>query len=108
MNTALHFAAKKGRIEMAKFLLNNGAIPYAFNCQGQVPHELAPLHAQHIFMICNYCKKQGSIACRHCEVIYYCSKECSNKDYNAHQKIYCKFFQSRKSLDSMKDKDYYK
>ena len=99
MNGALHFAAKKGSTEVANFLLKNGAKPYAFNCLGQVPYEIAPEKAQHTYIVCNICKKPGLICCRHCEVVYYCSSECQKKDYSSHQKIFCKFFKQRATFE---------
>jgi len=41
-NTPLHFAAIRGTKEVAKFLMNLGANPYAKNHQGLVPYEVAP------------------------------------------------------------------
>mmetsp|Transcript_38752 Transcript_38752/g.52600 ORF Transcript_38752/g.52600 Transcript_38752/m.52600 type:complete len:143 (-) Transcript_38752:157-585(-) len=40
-NTPLHFAAIRGTKEVAKFLMNLGANPYARNNQGLVPYEVA-------------------------------------------------------------------
>ena len=38
-NTPLHFAAIKGTKDVAKFLMNLGANPYARNNSGNVPYE---------------------------------------------------------------------
>lgn len=56
-------------------------------------------------MVCNFCKKPGFITCRNCEVVYYCTPDCQKKDYTAHQRLFCKFFRTRKTFDGWGKKD---
>jgi ankyrin repeat protein len=76
-NTPLHFAAMRGSVEIAKYLINLGANPYARNNQELVPYEVAHLdHVRPEFQVCPVCKKSGTIICNYCTVIKYCDIEC--------------------------------
>ena len=76
-NTPLHFAAMRGVQEVAKFLMNLGANPYARNNLDQVPYEVATREdVKPYFAVCPVCYKPGQIPCNNCHVIMYCNVEC--------------------------------
>lgn len=63
-NTPLHFAAIRGTVQVAKFLMNLGANPYARNNLDLVPYEVAHLdHVRPEFAVCPIDKKSGTITC---------------------------------------------
>lgn len=66
-NTALHAAAQRGTKEVAEFLLNLGANPYARNNECKIPYELCTNdEIVNVFMVCPLCKKQALIPCQTC------------------------------------------
>ena len=97
-NTPLHFSAIRGTQDVAKFLMNLGADPYARNNQGLVPYEVCT-QADKVpyFAVCPVCFKPGYNECSNCHVIMYCNVECRKKDYYNHRKM-CAIFQKRKAL----------
>jgi len=95
-NTPLHFAAMRGTQDVAKFLMNLGANPYARNNQDLVPYEVATREdVKPYFAVCPLCFKPGALFCNNCGVIMYCNVECQKKDYYRHKPI-CISFQKRK------------
>ena len=76
-NTPLHYAAMRGTQEVAKFLMNQNADPYARNNQDLVPYEVATREdVRPYFAVCPVCYKPGAIYCGNCNVIMYCNIEC--------------------------------
>ena len=59
-NTALHYAAMRGTQDVAKFLMQLGANPYARNHQDLVPYEVATREdVKAYFSVCPVCFKPG-------------------------------------------------
>ena len=55
-NTPLHFAAIRGTVDVAKFLMGLGAQPYARNNQDLVPYEVASRpDVRPYFAVCPVC-----------------------------------------------------
>ena len=85
-NTALHYAAMRGTQDVAKFLMQLGANPYARNHQDLVPYEVATREdVKPFFAVCPLCFNPGLINCQNCHVIMYCNIECQKKDYYKHK-----------------------
>ena len=61
LNTPLHFAAMRGTVQVASFLVRLGANPYALNASGNVPYEEVTRNdvIEH-FWICGVCKKSNA------------------------------------------------
>jgi hypothetical protein len=97
-STPLHFAAMRGTVQVAAFLLKLGANPYAMNANGNVPYEeVTRDEVIETFWVCMNCKKSNAtLLCDNCSVVRYCSTECRQKDWMKHKKNVCKKFQDRK------------
>ena len=91
-NTPLHFAAMRGTQDVAKFLMNLGANPYARNNQDLVPYEVATRDdVKPYFAVCPVDFKPGHIHCNNCSIIMYCNIECQKKDYYKHKQTCISF-----------------
>ena len=91
-NTPLHFAAMRGTQDVARFLMNLGANPYAKNNQDLVPYEVTTREdVKPYFAVCPCCLKPGHIMCNNCSVIMYCNVECQKKDFYKHKALCATF-----------------
>ena len=75
-NSVLHQAAKQGQPEVVQCLLKYGANPYTHNIHGYVPLDIVHEDMKESFQICGYCRKFGSLVCKTCEIVHYCSNLC--------------------------------
>jgi hypothetical protein len=96
-NTPLHYAAMRGTVEVAQFLMQNGSNTiYNMNKQGLVPYEVCTRsEVVKEFMICPVSGKPGHIKCKQCNVVVYCSTACQQKNYVHHHKKLCGILERR-------------
>ena len=83
-NTPLHVAAIRGTVEVAIYLISQGANPYGRNKKGMAPYEMITREeARAAFIVCSHCQKNSMthnnhsmVQCNYCTVVKYCDIEC--------------------------------
>jgi hypothetical protein len=87
----------RGTVEVAQYLMQHGAQNvYTMNKQGLVPYEVCTRSdVVKEFMICPVDGKLGTIKCKQCNVVVYCSTACQQKNYVPHHKRLCGILEKR-------------